>query len=225
MTVYRASSWLHRVGASVIVATVAGCSSATNPTIDDVPPDVVAFVMGELPKPRQIMVDLRDDVNGLLIFRASYGEPQDCPAGCFYSAAWGLAYRGQIGWIGVASPTGTASLYDVKPQDSELFEDRLWDALKSNYIFGAFRMMLACDADTPAATLVRLAERLPQDGWPFFASLLLNEAQRRDVRPVAEVIARISSSEWDFTAPRERAAIVLTDWPGVPLAGLDCFRS
>ena len=222
MTMNRSPSWLHRIGTFLTVAIVAGCSSATSPTIDVVPPSVAAFILDELPKVRQINLDLNDDATGILIFSASYGEPQDCPAGCFYAKAWGLAYRGQIGWI--TAPGPTATVYDVKPDDSALFEDRLWNALSAHHIFGRFRMMLACDADTPAATLVRLAERLPKDGWPFFASLLLNEAQRRDVRPVAEVVARLSSSEWDFTAARERAASLLTNWPGVPLAGLDCSR-
>ncbi|MCR4339454.1 MAG: hypothetical protein NUW01_06150 [Gemmatimonadaceae bacterium] len=223
MTLHRPSSW-PSIGTAAMVAVLAGCSSVADPPFDDVPPNVVEFVTNELPKPRQIDVEFRDDGNGLLIFSASYGEPQDCPAGCFYLMAWGLAYRDQVGWIGLSVPTGTTSFYDVKPEDSQLFADQLWDDLKPLYVFGAFRMMLTCDADTPASALVRLAERLPQEGWPFLASLLLNEAQRRDVRPVAEVIARLVSSEWNFTAPRERAALVLNDWPGVPLSGLDCPR-
>lgn len=220
----RSSFW---IATSALAVVAGGCTSVADPVQGggNVPPDIHAFVVAELPRPREITIEYRDDVSALLIFSASYGEPQDCPSGCFYAGGSGLSYRGQIGWIRRDGLPPTVTFYGVKSDDAALFSGQLWDRLQSHYISGPFRIMLACDGDTPAAALVRLAERLPQEGWPFFASLLLNEAQRRDVRPVAEVIARLSSSEWNFSAPRERAALVLNNWPGLPLSGLDCSRS
>ncbi|MFL5402912.1 MAG: hypothetical protein ACJ8BF_08860 [Gemmatimonadales bacterium] len=41
----------------------------------------------------------RDPSRDLVIFEVSYGKPQDCPAGCFYSGAAGLKYGSRIGWL------------------------------------------------------------------------------------------------------------------------------
>jgi hypothetical protein len=51
------------------------------------------------PKLRDSVGLYRDPSHGLLIFSASFGEPQDCPSGCFYSNALGISYRGRAGWL------------------------------------------------------------------------------------------------------------------------------
>jgi hypothetical protein len=35
----------------------------------------------------------------LTMFSVTFGKPNDCPSGCFYSSALGLQYKGSIGWL------------------------------------------------------------------------------------------------------------------------------
>ncbi|HWL39102.1 MAG TPA: hypothetical protein VNO75_02605 [Gemmatimonadaceae bacterium] len=155
---------------------------------------------------------------GLVIFSAAYGEPQDCPSGCFYLAGWGLQYAGRIGWIELHRSSDVEFVpgdnYDVRATDEYLFSDALWDRLRNEYLWGGVRIMLACDGDTPADALERLARRLPGEGWPFLADLLLDVAQRRDLRSVAEIIATLGPSQYDFSYSRARAQSALASWPG-----------
>jgi hypothetical protein len=199
-----------------LTALTASCRATTEPTAGPLPNDVVQFV-SPLPKLRSATTVFEFPEKGFLLFNATYGDPQDCPAGCFYSQAWGIKYAGQIGWIDGA-PAGQPQ-YDVKPTDQFLFDDVLWSRIQKEWIGGYFRIMLSCDFDSPPDALERLATRLPEDGWPFLADLLVDVAQRRDARRVAEIISQLGASTYDYSHSRAHAAAALASWPAQPAAG------
>ncbi len=67
----------------------------------------------------------------VVIFQVQYGRANDCPAGCFYSRAIGIALTcGKLGWIGVGDYEGTnlkrLRRYVVDPGDTALFDEALW---------------------------------------------------------------------------------------------------
>jgi hypothetical protein len=95
----------------------------------------------------------------------------------------------------------------------------LWNRLASEWIGAEFRIMIACDADTPPEALNRLALRLPVEGWPFLADLLVDVALTRDARHVAEIISTLGPSTYDFSHSRAHAAAALANWPSQPSGG------
>ena len=80
------------------------------------------------PKLRDSVGLYHDRSQGLLIFRTSFGEPQDCPSGCFYSSALGVSYRGRAGWLtvdtyGDTTPRALAAarMFEATDDDAYLF--------------------------------------------------------------------------------------------------------
>ena len=201
-----------RISLLSLVGVVMACAAATEPT-RGLRPEIASFV-AQLPKLRSASEVFEFPEQGFVLFTAGYGDPQDCPSGCFYLAAWGIEYANQIGWI-YGAPSDT-KFYDVKATDQFLFDETLWDRINKEWIGAGFRVMIACDQDTPATSLERLSARLPADGWPYLAELLLEVAQRRDVRPVVETIANLGPSTYNFAGPREHAAALLASWPPQP---------
>ena len=66
-------------------------------TIDAAARQLVA--RSRFPTLRSVTGIYEDRRRHVLIFRAAYGEPHDCPAGCFFSSAIGISYRGLAGWL------------------------------------------------------------------------------------------------------------------------------
>src|SRR3954468_7737497 len=97
-----------------VAAATVSCSEIIEPAPPQVPADVAEFVSA-LPKLRSATTVFAFPEQGFLLFSAFYGEPQDCPAGCFYAEAWGIKYAGRIGWIEGAPATEVR--YDVRPTD------------------------------------------------------------------------------------------------------------
>jgi hypothetical protein len=86
------------------------------------------IVAMQFPKLRDSVGLYRDSSHGLLIFSASFGEPQDCPSGCFYSRALGISYRGRAGWLVVEAYDDTATpvraagrMFEATNDDAYLF--------------------------------------------------------------------------------------------------------
>jgi hypothetical protein len=194
-------------------AMVAGCHEPSAPRVVGLPDDVVQLA-SRLPKLRTAAPVFAFPEQGFLLFSAYYGDPHDCPAGCFYDQAWGISYAGRIGWIEGAPPSEPR--YDIRSTDQFLFDDALWDRIDDEWIGAGFRIMLGCDADTPVGALERLATRLPDSGWPFLANLLIDVAQRRDARHVVEIISSLGPSTYDYSYSKSRAAEVLASWPSQP---------
>ena len=212
-----------RLAPAMVSIAVLGCG-VTDPVFRNVPPDIVAFVRDQVPKPREITAVVSDTASDVFVFTATYGEPQDCPSGCFYLGGVGLRHRSQIGWIILDHAPSTATFYDVRRDDSILFSETLWDALPSERIRFHFSMILACDSDTPPDVLIKLAMRLSRERLPFLARLLLDAAQQRGVKEVAEIIAQLEPGVPSFDYERELARLALENWPGVR-GGDRCARA
>lgn len=86
------------------------------------------IVAMRFPKLRDSVGLYRDSSHGLLLFSTSFGEPQDCPSGCFYSSALGISYRGRAGWLVVNAYDDTATpvraagrMFETTDDDAYLF--------------------------------------------------------------------------------------------------------
>jgi len=95
----------------------------------------------------------------------------------------------------------------------------LWDRIGQEWVGAEFRIMISCDADTPPDALERLAVRLPAEGWPFLADLLVDEAQRRDDRRIAEIVSGLGPSTYNYSYSHAHAASALANWPSPPTGG------
>jgi len=64
--------------------------------------DIQNFVdSSNFPQVQKVNILLSNPKENLKFFQVSFGKPQDCPSGCFYSSALGLKYNGKIGWISI----------------------------------------------------------------------------------------------------------------------------
>ena len=136
---------------------------------------VAKFVRSQrLPKPQAPRLLLAVPDQQLEVFAVSYGEPQDCMVGCFYSWLSGLRFAGKIGWMDCDRSDHSRfdhpiTCFDVDSTDRYLFTadllarlDHLEEPAQS-YSWLArsvFRPMLVRDPDTPVAVLERFAREL-----------------------------------------------------------------
>jgi hypothetical protein len=148
----------------------------------------------QFPKLRDSVGLYRDSGHGLLIFSASFGEPQDCPSGCFYSRALGISYRGRAGWLVVeayddrTTPVRAASrMFEATKDDAYLFslflgptEPRFGAA--DYFIQWPLLSNLLHSPVVPRALLQRKVDSLFGDLDQQMASLLIHLPRvRRDV--------------------------------------------
>lgn len=136
---------------------------------------------------------LRD---GYECFYASFGEPQDCPAGCFYGSAYGIRVGDRVGWLGFESLDGYEPLpgsdFDVLATDSILFDIDTWLAISDADWTTAWHGLvpaLARDPDTGRAALLSIAAILyTHHSRPLSLDLANNPAIAADV----EILTLIS---------------------------------
>ncbi len=116
----------------------------------------------------------RQPERDLLIFGVSFGSPQDCPSGCFYSGAIGLRLGRKLGWIDIRDYDNTPGLdtrirrgwFLPTVEDWYLFSRAFLDTLYvhfGEYEFVVEQVVLPLVSGSPHAPrdlLVHLAERL-----------------------------------------------------------------
>lgn len=161
--------------AAVIAALALGCGSA--------PPARAPIASGDAPPhaayateacvkdfvARQPLADPRFDVEILrvprqgsaderhyYVFSVRYGAAQDCPSGCFYSHAYGVALScDRIGWYGIADYDGIdrsrLTTFHAQGDDTLLYDDALWPAEDLWHL----RAFLAKDPGVPSAVRVK----------------------------------------------------------------------
>jgi len=130
-----------------------------------------------LPKVRETRVILRLRRPELAIFTTSYGEPQDCPAGCFYFGVTGLAYHGKIGWL--RSDTAVHSPFPLAATETFLFSVAFHDTIMArlgpyNQVDNLIAPLLLQQPQVPRPLLMRYVERVYADIDDRIASLLAN---------------------------------------------------
>jgi len=198
-----------------MLASGCGGREVTSPPLPTPGPDAIReFVESEdPPKLRAVQVPWADPEAQLAFFRVDYGEPQDCPAGCFYDLAVGLQLGEKIGWLTVSAPWGAGpdadSYFDVEVSDTTLFQPPLWDELEArvSWIFwSALLPVLAVDADSPEPVLIRIAAGLYGYISPHVAWMLLNNPEIQSHPAVLELLACLPMFQGDAYGPSREAA-------------------
>ena len=116
-----------------IIASVAGCDAGPTDPTATLPADIRDFLKSD---PALVVrsgaVVLSDRSADITVFRVSYGEPQDCQSGCFYSSAIGLRVGRQSGWVdGIGQSVPNTSVFRLQPMDSLRFTTAYLDELKA----------------------------------------------------------------------------------------------
>lgn len=58
---------------------------------------------------------------GAMLYRVFYGEPMDCPSGCFYAEALTLQIGSRIGWVQGADRIPNSAAFPFQALDSTIF--------------------------------------------------------------------------------------------------------
>ena len=194
---------------------------------------VAKFVRSQrLPKPQtpRLLLAVRDE--RVEIFSVSYGEPQDCMVGCFYSWLSGLRFAGKIGWMDCDRSDHSRfdhpiTCFDVDSTDRYLFTadllarlDHLEEPGSYWLAHSAFRPMLVRDPDTPVAVLERFAREIYTVAPDQFMERLLFENRR--VQRSAAILTLLASPPDSlarfYGGARAQAAQLLCDELGDSLA-------
>jgi len=184
----------------------------------EIPTDIVVFVRSQnLPKVQPIKIFLEIQQEDLIAFKASYGDAQDCPSGCFYSSASGLKVRTKIGWLRIndydQNDLSHIVNYDFDSTDTILFTNPFWDQLNAAdswvYRYG-FLHLLASDKDVPTDVLQRIAEGLYTFIDSHLGSLLLLNSKVQESRTILTLLAELPVFQGDaYAEVREKARDLL----------------
>ncbi len=165
-------------------------------TSDD---NINSFVKkANFPKSSGVNIFINIPIQNLKVFRVSYGAPQDCPAGCFYSNATGIKYGTKIGWISINDyddiNVSKLIMYDFDASNTYLFTDDFFQLLESkdDWIYqNAFLPELAKDKDVPRSVLLKIANGLSSYIQPFLANNLLENPAVKNDREILTIIANL----------------------------------
>lgn len=196
---------------AVLLALLAGCVLlgcdrwGSSPGIDE---DIETFVDTEpLPDAQRPRLLWRGPGLDVQVFAVSFGEARDCPSGCFYSTAYGLALQDRIGWMGLDaygrddSVRTAVTRFDVRSRDSTLFGEQIRrhfrraeqrsDRNTAETAYEVFLEMVATDEDTPHTALLDLARLLHDEFHPWTGRALLSNPTVRTSRLILEELARL----------------------------------
>lgn len=204
---------------SLTVATT-GCSDPSGP----LPDDVQAFVRAEgLPKVRTIREVFALDT--VRMYRISYGEPQDCPSGCFYLGGTLLKVGSRIGWIGLDSwniqfdsvrraylpEARDNSRFHVVDADTVLVSPHLLQKLLTSDIhhYLTLRTYLGVYEQTPEPVLWLSVTRAVSAVNPAALWLILTHPNTQCSRRILEHLAEFRSPALTFREIRAQASELL----------------
>lgn len=169
------------------------------------------------PKSSDVNIYINLPAQDLKIFRVSYGEPQDCPSGCFNSNATGIQYGNKIGWISINDydhiDVSKLIMYDFGASDSYLYTDEFFQSLKSkdDWVYqNAFLPELAKDKDVPRNVLLKIANGLSSYIQPSLANNLLENPAVKNDREILAIIANLPVFSGDaYAGVRAKAQALL----------------
>lgn len=194
----------------------AGCDNLLGP----VPEVVQTFVRAEgLPEVREIEEIFALD--SVRMYRVRYGEPQDCPSGCFYLSGTLLKVGSRLGWIDLDTWElqfdSTRSLYvpvilgdthfRVVDADTVLASERLLDELlvSDSYAYGTLRTYLGLQEDAPEPVLWRVATRALADVNSAAVWLIVTHPNSQCSQRILEYLAAFRSTSALYNVVRARA--------------------
>jgi len=173
------------------------------------------------PKSSGVNIFINTPTQNLQVFSVSYGEPQDCPSGCFFSNATGIKYGNKIGWISVNDydqiydqiNVSKLIMYDFGASDTYLYTDEFSQALKSknDWVYqNAFLPKLAKDKDVPRNVLLKIANGLSSYIQPSLANNLLENSAVKNDREILTIIANLPVFSGDaYSEVRAKAQALL----------------
>ncbi len=191
------------VSAVLGIVLMAGCvqqiKTPDQPPKKTIESNIESFVNGfNFPKQQGINILLEIPEEDLQVFQVSYGEPQDCPSGCFYSKATGIKHNNKIAWISINNyddfDIKDMQMYDFDSTDNYLFTDIFFNKLKSkdDWVYQyAFLPLLAKDPSTPNETLLKIAKGLSSYIQPSLASSLLENPDVQQNKQILTIIANL----------------------------------
>lgn len=146
-----------------VVAMAAGCSLLPTDPLESLPSDVRAFLEADptLGVRKGERIDLANP--NLSLFRITYGEPLDCPSGCFYATALVMRAPARIGWVRSIQPAPNARVFPVQPQDTATFTTATLKELRraDPSAHSAVTFMLACSPGIPDTMRERILRETP----------------------------------------------------------------
>ena len=177
--------------------------------------DIVRFsAQANFPNPQPVKSIFWNASEELTVFLVSYGDPQDCPSGCYYARAYGLKHKSKIGWL----TPGCLPTFDLDSNDTYLFSDDFWTQLdvhlNSSYRTLFIPLMIR-DLDTPTAVLKRIADGLSVYIMPYYGELLLENPHVMMNREILTTLSVLPVFQGDGYAPiRKRAFELLSQLGG-----------
>ncbi|MBK9304770.1 MAG: hypothetical protein IPM94_13085 [bacterium] len=202
-----------------------GCSSEYDPVDwSPTPPsdEAAAFVAQEPFTPLQYTHQIMD-WNGIELFVCKFGEGLDCPAGCIYSAAYGLNYGDRVGWIGFdhyhSYEPDSTRFYDFIGTDTMLFDADTWFALMTRDVHACFEMLmpaLAADGDTGRGALLTLSTLLYTHESREIAENLVENPSLAEDAEILSILAALPVMRYDMYAAARARAQELLDALGSP---------
>lgn len=139
-----------------------------------------------------------DRVKDVRIFEVSYGKPNDCPSGCFYSRGVGLAYGNKIGWIELYDYDNkieeeSVNYYVLSDGDEYLASEVMTNKLSNldrNLYITRYRRMLADYDKTPDQSLNNFVNAISEDNDVCLAMILLNNPRIKSNKQLYEKVEK-----------------------------------
>ena len=161
--------------------------------------DIYFFVNNsKFPKQQEINIFLDITEQKVKLFDVRYGEPRDCPSGCFFSMALGIQNSDKFGWITIEDydniDKSNLLIYNFGDGDGYLYSKDFFDKFKSSNSWGyqnAFLPLVAKDSDTPKDTLLRIADGLSSYIQPSLAKSLLENTKVISDKEILTIIANL----------------------------------
>ena len=156
-----------RNGLSLVMLPLAvlgtACDSGPTNPLEALPGDVRAFLLAD--STLGVRTSARIELMGtdVAFYRISYGEPLDCPSGCFYARTLVVPAGGRVGWATYIDPAPHSRVFRVQPLDTSSFTPALLAELRSKdaNAYFAVAFMLACSPNTPDAVRERIRLETP----------------------------------------------------------------
>ncbi len=168
-------------------------SCSKNPVDANIPSDIQNFVDElELEDAQRVEIIIEVKNKDVYVFSVSYGPPQDCPSGCFYSKVWGLKNETKISIF---------ENYDIEPIDTYLFSQEFLDLVKEEdemvIYYPKLLPLLARDEDTPRAVLLSITQILYNYISPHIANNLLDNLVVQTDKEILTLLSKLPVFQGD----------------------------
>ncbi|QJR37475.1 hypothetical protein [Gemmatimonas groenlandica] len=160
------------LGIVVLLVSVLSTACDIGPTnpLESLPGDVRSFLQADPTLGVRKSTPIELTGTDVSMYRISYGEPLDCPSGCFYAEALVVRAGGRVGWATYLNPAPNSRVFRVQPQDTSSFTPALLTALRRKDVsaHSAIAFMLACSPNMADAFRERIRLETPTLAPPSY---------------------------------------------------------